>query len=106
MEISKENMDRIREFLVSSNNDNNVLIHNPTGLYYLKLGEGMDAEHQRRKIVILRSIPSGRLWVTSLKAVSEEIDVNGTTMPRFSVAVDDDKAIGCIMEYMDNGLRV
>lgn len=89
-------MEAIRDYLKRTGNEGNILLNTPTGRYYLDLGKADDADNKGRKVTILRSLPSGKLFVM-------DVDIMASLLPdgkeRFKVAIDDDKAIEAIMEY-------
>lgn len=100
------NVEDVRKYLKENGEGGSVLVHNPTGLYYIVLGSAIDVDKKGRVVTIMRSLPSGRLFVTEKSSMDGKTKVDGKMVPRFSNAIDDDNAINEIIKYLENGFRI
>lgn len=80
-----------------------LVVNNPTGRYYLLLAKAVDADNKGREVAILRTLPSGKLFVMDVRLVEGKVKVNGKEMDRFSPAMDDDAAIDATIGYIMKG---
>ncbi len=103
--MAENEIESMRKRLADYNLQNSLMRHNPSGNYYVRLEDGLDVEHKGRHVTVMRAIPSSQLWVMSTEYVFKEVDVDGVMKPRFSPAIDDDRAMEVLVKYVKDGFR-
>lgn len=100
--MDRKTIDRgvVRSWMRSNGVEDDLVVNNPTGRYYLLLAKAVDADNKGREVAILRTLPSGKLFVMDVKLVGGKVRVEGKEMYRFSPAIDDDAAIDAVIDYI------
>lgn len=100
--MDRKTIDRgvVRAWMRNNGVEDDLVVNNPTGRYYLLLARAVDADNKGREVAILRTLPSGKLFVMDVKLVEGKVRVKGKEMDRFSPAMDDDAAIDAVIGYI------